>query len=299
MLSYMLSQYARLPVPEFTLRSWLKQWLSEQESMCTDRSFSARFPWRETGLCQEYFLQRKLKIDGKQFLTGPRYQGGNINKPFIDIVGMDSDLNHTALELISKEWSQLRAQYVRILVPGQSFPQGIPDQYIYATSFSEPPEFNDKSLTLQVATYEDFDWCCQALGDAYKHTWQTVRELSASNLVAVDDEELCDHISEREVYIIYENDVRAGLLICQKGNLAFLRGYRITDKVILPAFRGRSLSARAQRLLYRLLTHSDSELSLYMGTIIPQNIPSMKTAERAGRTCILSYQFLPICRTHD
>lgn len=84
------------------------------------------------------FLQRKLKIDGKQFLTGPRYQGGNINKPFIDIVGMDSDLNHTALELISKEWSQLRAQYVRILVPGQSFPQGIPDQYIYATSFSEP-----------------------------------------------------------------------------------------------------------------------------------------------------------------
>ncbi|QJN11325.1 hypothetical protein HJX10_13015 [Klebsiella pneumoniae] len=88
-------------------------------------------------------------------------------------------------------------------------------------------------------------------------------------------------------------------LICQKGNLAFLRGYRITDKVILPAFRGRSLSARAQRLLYRLLTHSDSELSMYMGTIIPQNIPSMKTAERAGRTCILSYQFLPICRTHD
>ena len=107
MLSYMLSQYARLPVPEVTLRSWLKQWLSEQESRCTDRSFSARFPWRETGLCQEYFLQRKLKIDGKQFLTGPRYQGGNINKPFIDIVGMDSDLNHTALELISKEWSEL------------------------------------------------------------------------------------------------------------------------------------------------------------------------------------------------
>jgi hypothetical protein len=102
------------------------------------QKFLGAISWRETGLCQEYFLQRKLKIDGKQFLTGPRYQGGNINKPFIDIVGMDSDLNHTALELISKEWSQLRAQYVRILVPGQSFPQGIPDQYIYATSFSEP-----------------------------------------------------------------------------------------------------------------------------------------------------------------
>ncbi len=132
MLSYMLSQYARLPVPEVTLRSWLKQWLSEQESRCTDRSFSARFPWRETGLCQEYFLQRKLKIDGKQFLTGPRYQGGNINKPFIDIVGMDSDLNHTALELISKEWSQLRAQYVRILC------QASPSRRVFLTSIYMP-----------------------------------------------------------------------------------------------------------------------------------------------------------------
>ena len=93
----------------------------------------SRRNWIMSGI----FLQRKLKIDGKQFLTGP-LSGRNINKPFIDIVGMDSDLNHTALELISKEWSQLRAQYVRILVPGQSFPQSIPDQYIYATSFSEP-----------------------------------------------------------------------------------------------------------------------------------------------------------------
>lgn len=87
---------------------------------------------RETGLCQEYFLQRKLKIDGKQFLTGPRYQGGNINKPFIDIVGMDSDLNHTALELISKEWSQLRAQYVRILV------QASPSRRVFLTSIYMP-----------------------------------------------------------------------------------------------------------------------------------------------------------------
>lgn len=96
------------------------------------QKFLGAISWRETGLCQEYFLQRKLKIDGKQFLTGPRYQGGNINKPFIDIVGMDSDLNHTALELISKEWSQLRAQYVRILVPAS------PSRRVFLTSIYMP-----------------------------------------------------------------------------------------------------------------------------------------------------------------
>ncbi|MGE0973341.1 hypothetical protein ACQFN5_29720 (plasmid) [Klebsiella sp. WOUb02] len=299
MLSYMLHQYAKLPVPEVTLRTWLELWLSEQEARCTDKGFSAHFPWRETGLCQEYFLQRKLSVDGKQFLTGPRYQGGDINKPFIDIVGMDSDVNHAALKFISNEWSQLRPQYIRILVPGQHFQQGIADQYIYASYLSDDIEFHDKSLTVQPAIYEDFDWCRQTLSEAYKHTWLTVPGLTTSNLTAAGDEELRDHISEREVYIVYEQGIRGGLLICQKGEIAFLRGYRITEKVILPAFRGRSLSARAQHILFRLLSHSCPDLSLYMGTIIPENIPSIKSAERAGRTCILSYQFLPVCGVND
>ncbi len=49
------------------------------------------------------------------------------------------------------------------LYPAESFPQGIPDQYIYATSFSEPLNSMINLFTLQVATYEDFDWCCVRL----------------------------------------------------------------------------------------------------------------------------------------
>lgn len=67
-----------------------------------------------------------------------------------------------------------------------------------------------------------------------------------ASLLSVDDEELHHHISEGAAYIIYEEGIRAGLIICEKAEVAFLRGYRISDEVILPAFRGRSLASRAQ-----------------------------------------------------
>lgn len=138
MLSYMLSQYARLPVPEVTLRSWLKTMVVRAGIEVYRQKFLGAISLERNWIMSGIFFTTKTQNWWKAISYWPRYQGGNINKPFIDIVGMDSDLNHTALELISKEWSQLRAQYVRILVPGQSFLQGIPDQYIYAAYFSEP-----------------------------------------------------------------------------------------------------------------------------------------------------------------
>lgn len=294
MLTYMLTQYAELPLSKETLRLWLEKWLSEQEARCIDEAFSAQFPWKETGLPRQYFLQRKLSVEGRQFLTGPRYQGGDINKPFIDIVGMDSDINHVALKFISQEWGQLKPQYIRILTSCHHNLQGITDQLIYASPLSCAPEYLDDTLTLKPAVYNDFEWCRQALAEAYQHTWLIVPDLTKNNLCAADDEELSKHISEGEAYIIYEHGIRVGLIICHRGEIAFLRGVRISEKMILPTFRGRSLASRAQRLLPSYLCHSSREVPLIMGTIIPENLPSIKTAERAGRTCILRYTFLPV-----
>jgi len=89
----MLSQYAELPLSQKTLHCWLEKWIYEQEERCTDSAFSARFPWQETGLPQSYFLQRKLCIDGRYFLTGPRYKGGDINSPFIDVVASNAGMD--------------------------------------------------------------------------------------------------------------------------------------------------------------------------------------------------------------
>ncbi|MGS3448410.1 GNAT family N-acetyltransferase [Klebsiella electrica] len=294
MMTYMLSQYADLPLSQKTLAGWLEKWIYEQERRCTDEAFSAQFPWQETGLPQHDFLQRKLRIAGRHFLTGPRYHGGDINRPFIDIVASDSDINPLVLQAVSQEWAQLKPEYIRILTPFYSNVQGITDQLIYASRLSSAAEYQDDALTLRPAVYADFEWCRQALVEAYQHTWRSVPALTNRNLNYADDEDLIDNISQGEVYIIYEHANRAGLIICEKGEIAFLPGCKISEEIILPDFRGHSLASRAQRLLFNCLSPTRREDSLLMGTIIPDNLPSIKTAERAGRSGILRYQFLPV-----
>ncbi|ELY2668028.1 hypothetical protein ACWWI0_002432 [Cronobacter sakazakii] len=293
MLKFMLSQYAQLPIPQDILHSWLEKWIYEQEKYCVDTTFSARFPWKETGLPQEYFLQRKLNIDGHQFLTGPRYRGGDINNPFIDIVASDSNIDCSVLKSVCQEWEQLKPQYIRILTPGHEESQGITDQFIYASWLSGASEYPDDSVTLRLAEYVDFEWCRRALMDAYQYSLLAIPALRG-NLCPVDEEELSNHISEGNAHIVYQEGIRVGLIICERGDVAFLRGYRISEEVIVPAFRGRSLASFAQRLLCNSLYHSSREPILLTGTIIPENLPSIKTAVKAGRTCILRYEFLPV-----
>ncbi|WP_109718104.1 hypothetical protein [Pantoea allii] len=114
------------------------------------------------------------------------------------------------------------------------------------------------------------------------------------SLCPVDNEDLENHILNGDAYIVHEQGVRVGLIICEKGEVAFLKGYRIYEEVILPAFRRRSLASRTQRLLRNQLYNFSWEGCMLVGTILPENLPSIKTAEKAGRTCVLRYEFLPV-----
>ena len=293
MLKFMLSQYAQLPLPQKTLHSWLEKWIYEQVERCADNAFAARFPWKETGLPQSYFLQRKLCIDGRYFLTGPRYRGGDINRPFIDVVASSAYIDDSVLKAVSREWADLKPQHIRQLTPGKNTARGMADQLIYASCLFNQPKYYDDALTLKPAASADFEWCRHALLEGYKHSWSTIPALSGS-LCSVDNEDLGNHIFEGHAYIVQEQGVRVGLIICEKENVAFLRGYRISEEVILPAFRGRSLASRAQRLLRNHFYNFSREDCLIAGTILPENLPSIKTAENAGRTCVLRYEFLPV-----
>ncbi len=293
LLNYMLSQYSELPLPPETRREWLEKWIFQQEQRCVDQRFSAQFPWQETGLPQTYFLQRNLDIDGRKFLTGPRYLGGNIDYPFIDIVASDSNIDDSVIKAISLEWAALKPKQIRILTPGNHKVHGITDQLVYAARLSDAAEYHDDTLTLRLAVYADYDWCRRALVEAYQHAWRTLPALTGI-VCSVDDEDLTHHISAGEVFIFQEDGVDVGLIICEQGETAFIQGKIIAEEVIIPAFRGRYLASRAQRLLRNHLYHSALEDSLIIGTIIPKNVPSIKTAERAGRFCILKYQFFPV-----
>jgi len=294
MLEFMLSQYEALPVSQSTLQRWLKKWIDTQEARQRDNSFSAKFPWKEMSLVQSYFLQRKLCIDGQFFLTGPRFLGGNINHPFVDIVASSAAVNDSVLQTISKEWGELKPKHIRQLTPGKRTDMGVIDQLVYAAPLNHAPKHCDDTLTLTPAEREDFDWCRQAVIEAYKHSWSTTPTLIGS-LYPIDEADLLDHIIKGNTYLINHMSNRVGLIVCEERELSFLNGIFILEEIILPAFRGSSLASRAQRLLQNHLYQKFGKNSLMAGTILPENYPSIRTAEKAGRTCVLKYEFLPTC----
>ncbi len=204
-----------------------------------------------------------------------------------------ADIDDSVLKAVSREWADLKPLHIRQLAPCNNNVQGMADQLVYASSLFNQPQYHDDDLTLKPASGTDFDWCQHALLEAYRHSWSTIPALSGS-LCSVDNEDLGNHISKGHTYIVQEQGVQVGLIICEKEKVAFLKGYRISEEVILPAFRGRSLASRAQCLLRNHLSHFSLEACLITGTILPENFPSIKTAEKAGRTCVLRYEFLPV-----
>ncbi|WP_241568904.1 GNAT family N-acetyltransferase [Rosenbergiella collisarenosi] len=291
MLKFMLSQYEGLPVSQSTLHRWLKHWIYNQEARQIDNSFSAKFPWKEMSLPQSYFLQRKLCIDGQFFLTGPRFRGGDINHPFVDIVASSAAVNDFVLQTISKEWVELKPKHIRQLTPGKRTDMGVVDQLVYAAPLNHDPKYCDDALTLAPAVRQDFDWCRQAVIEVYKHSWSTTPALVGS-LFPIDEADLLDHIIKGNAYLINLMSNRVGLIVCEERELSFLNGIFILEEIILPAFRGSSLASRAQRLLQNHLYQLFGKDCLIAGTIIPENYPSIRTAEKAGRACVLKYEFL-------
>ncbi|WP_172913540.1 GNAT family N-acetyltransferase [Pantoea stewartii] len=293
MLASLLDYYKSLPLTEEALRFQLEKWLSMQRSWCCDMSFATQFPWKETGLPAHYFLQRQVDVDGGHYLTGPRYMAGDLARPFVDIVAFDAPITSHVITKICREWSEIKPQRVRILVPGDIPVCGETDQLIYASALtSKGNEAEEHHLTLIRADARSLSWCMQGLTDAYQRAWEAMPALKES-LLPTNERTLMEKISDGSVFILYEEAQRVGFIVCEEGTVGFLQAFQITEEVILPEYQGRSLASLAQQVLRKQLCLSGKRNSLLAGTIVPGNRPSIRVAEKAGRRCVFRYEFLP------
>ncbi|GME46149.1 MULTISPECIES: GNAT family N-acetyltransferase [unclassified Pantoea] len=290
MLNYMVSLYRTVPVSSECLIDWLSSWLAQQQARCHDHHFSAAFPWRETDLPQHTFLQRELTINGQRFLTGPRYLGGDPAQPFIEIVARDGALDYAAAAAIMREWQTIRPLKMRILLPATNPDIGITDQLIYLSVPGSHSASDDDEISLITACRKDYPLCSAAINRAYRASWHTLPHLR-DQLMATSRQELRDDIAGGHVFLILWQSRVAGLMICVPRRLAFIEGFQIMDEVILPAYQGRGLAARAQQRLLQQLHHYCGHDAMLTGTILPGNTPSLRSAQNAGRRCVLKYHF--------
>lgn len=293
MLDYMMKTFSSLPILKENLKVGLCDYLTEQLQWCKDPSFSSRFPFQETGLPQQFFQQKIIRSSGADYLTGPRYLGGDIHQPFIELVASSAPLTAEAAHHIFDAWQPLGANTIRELRQLKTHTTGQVDQQIYSRHVSTPSLTSispDNEVTVVPAHAFNIKWCMNAIESAYSETLRQQPGLKKV-LAPADEEDIREAIDSSELYIIQHNRIAVGLIAISAQRKGFVEGYWITEEIIIPESRGLGLAAKAQVALCRILENKPGP-ALLLGTITQQNTASVRTAQRAGRQPILEYAFL-------
>jgi len=297
----MLQQFSGLPVELKTLSKGLKAYISEQLRWCEDLDFSANFPYLERGLPQSFFQQKVITCNGNEYLTGPRYAGGDINKPFIDLVASSAPLTRRAAKAIMAVWHPLGAHSIRVLRIPNTENAGKIDQCFYAgvsANVNNDINFRQSTVFLEKATSKQLNWCMETATRSYSDTYLHLPSLK-DKVLPVEADDLSDDIAEGNVYIIMLGDTRVGFIICEYGCRAFISGHWITEEVVLPQFKGQRIAAMAQNELYRIMDTTQAQPITLWGTIEKSNFPSIRAAENAGRKNVMEYVFMKEGDLHD
>lgn len=256
------------------------------------------------GAVPDDFAERVVDLGGgRMVLAGIRFDNGDMKKPFlafwpsftIDSIAALRTCSQAALEafavfaprhiqVFTRPQSPLdeelaKAQQPRLLTfAGEVSPMAA--QPAGASSVEGLPE----GFTLERWSSGDFYQPYLAL---YQDLHQ--QEAARSNLPN-DREDLAEAMAEGNLWVLKAGEAITGMIQGENGRILGKDGVYICDIIIHSDFRGRRLGARAQGELARQLPPN---ISLIHGEIAPSNLPSLRSAQRAGRQLIRKEYLVP------
>jgi len=117
----------------------------------------------------------------------------------------------------------------------------------------------------------------------YREFWNKRPELTAQvPIESAEDLEAC--MADDGLRLVHVQGQLGGLIAAKRIREFGLKGWRICEKVIAPAFWGRGLSAAATVAFAHALPHEDDDA--IWGTIVPGNHASWRSATMIGRRVI-------------
>lgn len=244
------------------------------------------------------FLPKLLKLPCGAMFVGPRFIGGDPMKPFIQVYAYDSpvlfsDAMKSSLQMVLEHFQAFNVSAVRIKTPtaAGSHPsiREKVDFVTYAAPLIEIAAGDNQSrpdVTVRLAHDRDL-WTFYA--SAYRHFHASSPDL-ASVVLPLSQADFQDSLSQNEVFEIRLAQLRAGLFIARPAYRDGMHGYMLKDEILDTPFRFRGLAAHAQRRLARLLL--GGRRNVLFGVIAPENLPSVRAAEKAGRIALSKCSFL-------
>ena len=268
-------------------------WLTQEERRIDDPGFARLFSDHINlpGVADLDYTHRYVTARSGSLVGGIRFYAQDITRPFVEVIAHDFDDMKELAQLVSREWRTFAPQRLRLLVmPGAFLPATADlDMSIYAARYgdlSPPPQ------QVQLGAFDNPDQAMTLIQNRYD-VMARDNPTMRCHVSPIPSDALTQMWESEQVHRIATNEQAVvGLIAAAPGQIGWIAGDEIIEEIVAVCHSGHGYAAAAQ---YALSRHHTNRPDTYLiGTIHSLNVASRRSAERAGRKCILNYMFLPL-----
>lgn len=238
----------------------------------------------------DYMIRHVQLATGLDLLTGIRFRGLDLNRPFVAILHRskgfaDGSQLRQAMDQLTQEFAIFSPKAVLFYCSSAS-DEYIPDadtadKRILMGAIDDIASIPiDPSLTIKKATELDFY-------DQYRDEYAIVEKNAPDYLraeTAESEEDMRDCVEKHITYKVYMGGEFAGVFVVTKSTFLGADGYYVIENLLFEKFRGRKLADSLQSAVARELSALGGKL--LFGSIYPSNFPSYRAAIRSRRVDI-------------
>ena len=282
----------------------LEKWLRQELTRCHDMAFGERFMrgCPVDGATPQDYLNRILETDEVgRALTGIRFMGGDLERPFVDLIATEQTLRDgfdvaPLVASLLHTYRHFQPRAVRVLWPHPSPPSWTVSASIQVhidqvLSIGIVRRADALESSARLATLAQSTQVAAAVDAIYRAHFEqdpgSTRWLSPADLTEIQRCIELGHV----LILPGEQDEILGILAVEEANMLGIPGFWVIEEVVHPEARGAGLASRGQRTLSSLLANDKPE-ALLCGTIDARNLASRRTAAHARRHETMAYSWL-------
>lgn len=267
-------------------------WLETQVARVDNPSFARLFPKHIAlpNIVESDFCHRIIHSNRGSLLGGIRFYKLDLTRPFVEVIAHSfGDLNDLVSCVVS-EWKPFEPIHMRTLqMPGASrLNNSYVDTSVYLGRYQEMKS-RDGRVTL--APFADVTQAISLIETRFAHLKRESPDLWR-NISPASADDLRQWHRDGELYSIQTEDATAGLIAAPTGSIEWIEGDEMSEEVVAVDYAGQRHAASAQTEL--AFKRRDRGQRFLIGTIDSLNLPSRRSAERAGRFSVLDYVFTPL-----
>lgn len=250
----------------------------------------------------EDYKTKLIKLGDLVIMVGIRFKGGNLNKPFINLIYSTQDINNQLIDEIADRlrliYTKFNPKALRIYYcasagylsksqTAKSLNKLDKDLGYFAGSLKEirslPKPSHYDRMVLQLATNLDF----------YDQYLQIYKELHEENPWTKEEiyhesrEALQDSLENGLLFNVFIDNQWVGIITSYLDTAVGMYGYCVLEFALRKEWRGKGFGSVLQRHFAEVL--DEKQTDVIFGTIAAKNLPSRYAVQRAGRIEIGSF----------